>query len=565
MSEMWKRWEGQVIEHKYRLESLIGSTDHSVVFQAEYRSPEPRKAAVKFMAADVSDPDQWIAEWDKAAQLSHPNLIRILQAGKCKIEDMDLLYVAMECADENLKEIIPHRALTVEETREALNAIVDVLVYLHGKGLTHGHICPANILAVGEFLKVSSDTIEPVAEKRGMTRERSKYDAPEIGSAPYTQAADVWSLGVTVVEMLTQERVALPFNENADPVIPPTVREPFLEIARHALRRRPGTRWTSAQVAERLNPSVIAVRAAAAGVSAQGSASGPCSSPMPAGAAKAAAQSASVAEPIPVAPAATQPFMEPLSVPLSKEPAVPLAKRPRPSAPPMPVKVPGPRQGRGETLVLPSYALPVLVFVLILVMAVALPKILQNGTGVKSNPVAASAPAPVKRAPPTETAKATAPQTEEAAPPNSAARKAEARVSPPPAASSSASPSPAPAVMRSKESAPTAKARNSSEAQGRGEVLEQALPQVSGRALSTINGTVRVVVKTHVDEAGQVAGAELQDVGPSRYFADKAVQSAQRWVFASPEVNGRNIASDWLIRFEFTRDGVKAFPQQVTP
>jgi len=43
MSQIWKRWEGQVVEHKYRLESLIGSTDHSVVFLAEYRSPEPKR------------------------------------------------------------------------------------------------------------------------------------------------------------------------------------------------------------------------------------------------------------------------------------------------------------------------------------------------------------------------------------------------------------------------------------------------------------------------------------------------------------------------------------------
>jgi hypothetical protein len=140
---------------------------------------------------------------------------------------MDLLYVAMEYADENLAEIIPQRSLTLEESREALNAIVDVLVFLHGKGLTHGHICPANILAVGEFLKVSSDTIEPAADKREMTRERGSYDAPEIPGSRYTQSADVWSLGVTLVEMLTQQPAILPFNESVEAVIPSVVREPF--------------------------------------------------------------------------------------------------------------------------------------------------------------------------------------------------------------------------------------------------------------------------------------------------------------------------------------------------
>jgi len=96
-------------------------------------------------------------------------------------------------------------------------------------------------------------------------------------------------------------------------------------------------------------------------------------------------------------------------------------------------------------------------------------------------------------------------------------------------------------------------------------VLDQELPQVPSKALATITGTVRVVVKAHVDAAGQVAGVELQEPGPSRYFADKATQAAQHWVFNSPEVNGRSVESEWLIRFEYTRDGVKAIPQQVAP
>jgi len=407
MNEMWKRWEGQLIDHKYRLESLIGSTDHSVVYRAEYRSPEPRKATLKFVAADIPNAEQVTAAWRKASELSHPNLQRILQTGKCQLEDMELLYVAMEYADENLAEVIPQRALTADETREALNAIVDVLVYLHAKDLTHGHICPANILAIGEFLKVSSDTIELLAEKREMTRQRSEYDAPETPAARYTQAADVWSLGVTVVEMLTQQRATLPFNESADPVIPENIPEPFLELARHALRRKPERRWTSAQIAQRLNPGRIAVKAAAAGV-------GPTpavSAPMPAG--PVATGSATVAEPsasaalnasVASSVATASPRLEPLSVPLSKEPAAPLTKQPRPPAPRAQGAGAAPPRGKRETLVLPNYALPVFLVALILVGAITLPKILRSRSETKANPAAASVP--VKNTPATETTKA---------------------------------------------------------------------------------------------------------------------------------------------------------------
>ena len=552
MSEMWKRWEGQVIDHKYRLKSLVGSTNHSVVFQAEYLGPEPRKAIVKLVSADTPNREQLLAGWNKATELNQPNLQRILHTGQCNLGDMELLYVAVEHADENLAEIIPHRALTADEAREALKAVVDVLVYLHGKELTHGHICPPNILAVGEFLKVSSDTIEPLAEKREMTRERSEYDAPEIPRSAYTKASDVWSLGVTLVEMLTQQRATLPFDENADPVISSDVREPFLEIARNALRRKPQLRWTSEQIAERLNPSAVPAKAAAAGVSARTASS---TAAVAAGTTAVVAQSASVAQAVSVTPVpvATSPRVEPLSVPLSKEPAVPLAKQPRPPAPPVQVSAAGPKQGKREALVLPNYALPLFLFVVILVGGIALVKILRSHGD--ANPAVGTAPA--KSAPAAETTKPPAARAEKVA-------AASAEPTPPPA-SKSANPAPAPAVVRSAESAPVAKASNSSDAQGRGEVLEQALPQVPAKALSTVNGTVRVGVKVHVDAAGQVAGAELQEPGPSKYFADKAVQAAQHWVFTSPEVNGHSTESDWLIRFEYTRDGVKAFPQQLTP
>ena len=563
MSELWRRWEGQVIDHKYRLESLIGSTDHSVVFRAECLSPQPGRAALKFVSADIPNADQLVDGWHKAAQLSHPNLQRILQTGKCTLEDMDLLYVATEYADENLAEIIPQRALTMEEAREVLNSLVDVLVYLHGKELTHGHVCPANIVAVGEFLKVSSDTIEPLAEKREMTRERSEYDAPEIPGSPYSKASDAWSLGVTLVEMLTQERATLPFDEDADPVIPPSVREPFLEIASHTLRKRPGSRWTSAQIAERLNRTVTAAKAAAAGsVTPAASVVAPSASSAPTAAGKAAATQAATTPPVipatppPAGPTSTS-SLEPLSVPLSKEPAVPLAKQPRRQVPSSQAAVRGPKPGQREALVLPNYALPLLFVALLVIGAMVLPKILRNETKVTPDPVRTST-AP-KSAPAVATTEA-APAEERGSESN--AQKKEDRVSAAPAVSASTV-APAPAVLRTSENAPSPKAKNSAQVQGRGEVLEQALPQVSAKALSTVTGTVRVVVKAHVDGAGQVTAAELQETGPSQYFADKAVQAAQRWLFTSPEANGRSIESDWVIRFEYTHEGVKAFAEQV--
>src|SRR5260370_3120964 len=67
---------------------------------------------------------------------------------------------------------------------------------------------------------------------------------------------------MTLVEALTQHTPALQPGSQADPIVPDTLPQPFVDIARHALRRDPRRRWSIAEIAERLNP--IAVAAAAA-------------------------------------------------------------------------------------------------------------------------------------------------------------------------------------------------------------------------------------------------------------------------------------------------------------
>jgi TonB family protein len=96
-------------------------------------------------------------------------------------------------------------------------------------------------------------------------------------------------------------------------------------------------------------------------------------------------------------------------------------------------------------------------------------------------------------------------------------------------------------------------------------VLEQVLPDASAKALATIHGVVRVSVRVQVDPTGNVSEAALDSAGPSRYFADLALQAARRWQFTSPEVGGHSVPSEWLIRFHFTPSGPKAIPTQTAP
>lgn len=554
MSETWKKWEGQVVDHKYQLLKHVGSTDHSVVFLGEFHDPEPRQVAVKFISADFNGREQQLAAWSTAAQLSHPHLLRIYGGGVCKIEDMELMYVAMEYAEENLAQVLPHRALMAEETNEMLNSVVDALVYLHGKDLVHGHIKPSNVLAMGELLKVSSDTIYPAGEVREMRRERSAYDAPELPESPSTPAADVWSLGTTLVEAFTQQPAVLPFNEQADPIIPPLIREPFLEITRNTLRRRPRLRWSSTDIAEKLNPTAAAAKAVAVGAGAA-SASG-------------AVTSASASALTMPASIVAVPVVAAVDVPLSQEPAVPLDKLPaepamRPAMPRPPMREEGVE--RRETVVLPNYVIPVFTGALVLIALILLPFALRHHASPQASSVVPSGSANVTQAPTSAANSSVASVTRAASLPP-------VKSVPPPSAPLAARPQPT-APNPAAAAAPLANAKSPSGIRptdanvpvGKGEVLDQVAPAASAKALATISGTVRVGVKVHVDAAGNVSDATLEKGGPSRYFSDLSLKAARQWVFTPPEVNGRTVPSDWAIQFHFTKAGPQMSSQQVAP
>ncbi len=91
-----------------------------------------------------------------------------------------------------------------------------------------------------------------------------------------------------------------------------------------------------------------------------------------------------------------------------------------------------------------------------------------------------------------------------------------------------------------------------------GTIARQVLPDVPKSASDTIRGTILVSVKVQVDASGNVEHAELVIPGPSRYFAQLAVEAAQRWKFNPPVAAGQGSQSEWVIRFYFTREATKA-------
>lgn len=440
MSETGKQWEGQLVDGEFRLLQYLGAAGDSAVFLTERgKEKEKQKAAIKLVLADAVDEKIQLSRWGRAAALSHPHLIRLFEMGRCQLDGKRFLYVVMEYAEENLSQILPSRPLTSAEAREMLGPLLSALEYLHTRGLVHGHVKPANIMAIDDQLKLASDGICSSGESMGSLSRPSAYDAPENDHTALAPAADVWSVGVTLVEVLTQ---SLPLQKaQADPAVPEKLPALFFEIARHCLVQDPRSRYTVAQIRTRLQPATAA----------------------------------------------------------QKE----VESRPD--------KAPGSRR----------YWIAAVLAGIVLVAVLAGERWLHHSR---------------------EAEPAQVPQV------SKNAQASSSTMTPP--------------VLVGHAGAP-AKPRD--ELSIKGAVVERILPRVPQSARDTIQGKVRVRVRVKVDPSGDVAETTFDSPGPSQYFARLAKQAAQNWKFTPPRISGKNVASQWVLRFEFGRNSTEVLPSEVAP
>ncbi len=201
-------WVGKVIDGRFSLLEWLGGSGSCGTFLTELDGPGSQKATLKLFSVPAQAEDR-ISTWKATEELSHVHLVRVLHFGRAEVDQTPLIYVVTEFAEEVLSQIIPERALTADEAREMLGPVLDALSYVHAKGFVHGHLKPSNILVVENEVKLSADgLIAAGALPLGFTSS-DVHNAPETATGPIEPSADIWSLGATIVEALTQESPGL--------------------------------------------------------------------------------------------------------------------------------------------------------------------------------------------------------------------------------------------------------------------------------------------------------------------------------------------------------------------
>lgn len=492
---------GRVVGGRFTLLRWLSSHRGVETYLTEFGDPS-QKATIKLVPAGSGDAEIRMSAWLAAVNLSHPHLIKVFTSGRCEIDSTPMLYVVTEYADEVLAEILPERALTPEEAREMLGPAVDALAYLHAKGFVHGRLKPSNVMAVGEKLKLSADGLILAGAIGKPAIERTIYDAPETIQGRIGAAADVWALGATLVEVLTQQPPAWYGAAATEPVVPDTVAEPFATIARECLRKDAARRCTLEQIRTRLDPSAV-------------------------------------------------------PPPVKKKTASEIKAKPeKPTA-----LAEGAGDAKPANLLRRRTVLVSAAVVLLAVFAIVELRPHHEQPPQPAPEAQSASPAsPVSRPAQPRTAAKPPMRSQPAAAPPAAV------VTPggPAAVTTAPQPSaPAPAASSS-QTAPAATHRPGA-GKVPGAVTQQVEPDVLASAMRTISGTVKVAVRVSVDANGKVTDADFESAGPSKYFAGKAMDAARHWSFHPAEVDDQAVASVWVLQFDFRQSGVTAGARETSP
>jgi hypothetical protein len=228
---------GTLIGGRYRLDAEIGRGGMSTVYRA-FDTVLERPVAIKLMhreiAADSDQLERFRREARSVAQLNHPHVVTVIDAGEEPSGDgthpgagggtateVGTPYIVLEYVDgETLKQVIRREGpMDIPQALAYAIEIARALGAAHERQIVHRDVKPHNVL-IGEEggAKITDFGIARTLTEEGLTLAgrvlgTTDYVSPEQAlGQPVTGQSDLYSLGVVLYEMLTGD---VPFHADS--------------------------------------------------------------------------------------------------------------------------------------------------------------------------------------------------------------------------------------------------------------------------------------------------------------------------------------------------------------
>jgi tetratricopeptide (TPR) repeat protein/tRNA A-37 threonylcarbamoyl transferase component Bud32 len=198
---------------RYELQGMLGEGATAIVYRAcdrQLNRPVALKVLRESGALSPVARERFRREAQTAANLSHPNLIAVYDAG----EERGSLYLVMELVEgRSLAEVMRDEGASVEKLVPLVERAALGVGAAHAKGVIHRDLKPANILVsstgepkVGDFGLAHLMESTTVLTRTGTTLGTPLYMSPEQASGrskDLSVRTDVYALGGILYEILT--------------------------------------------------------------------------------------------------------------------------------------------------------------------------------------------------------------------------------------------------------------------------------------------------------------------------------------------------------------------------
>lgn len=256
-----------ILANRYRIIRQIGTGGMALVYLATDERTH-RQVAVKVLKPEYNSDAEFVSRFQReaaaASQLTHNNIVNLTDVGM----DGNNRYLIMEyVAGQTLKEVIQNKGrLNYIVAVQITIRILAALQHAHDHGIIHRDIKPQNILVHADgHIKVADFGIARIVNSATLTRNDSvmgsvHYFSPEQASGNETTASsDIYSVGVTLYEMLTgrlpfegQNAVSVAMQHlRANPIpirqLAPDVPESICHVVAKAMIKNPQYRYQSAR------------------------------------------------------------------------------------------------------------------------------------------------------------------------------------------------------------------------------------------------------------------------------------------------------------------------------
>jgi len=266
---------------RYQVISQLGKGGMATVYKA-YDTSLERYVAIKVIRAeqvkDAEALERFKREAKSLAQLSHPNIVKVLDYGEYE----GAPYLVMEFITGGALMLREGQAMGWAEAASLLAPIARALEYAHQRKIIHRDVKPANFLITESGMPMLSDfgiakaleaTDAQPLTATGVGIGTPDYMAPEQGMGkPVDARTDVYALGMVFYELVTGRKpfhadtpLAILLKQVHDPLPPPKSLNPELpdvieQVLLKALAKSPDYRFQSmaefANVLEKLGQGV---------------------------------------------------------------------------------------------------------------------------------------------------------------------------------------------------------------------------------------------------------------------------------------------------------------------